>query len=175
MKKFKLEDYLMTLDNNLNVANLDSIDSVHDAFNKFKEVFKNTVNKFAPLKKPSREKKLSKKRWLSRELLNLIKQKNKLFKQLHKKFDKDIFENNKKQRNALNRKIMSAKETYYKDLIVDNTSNFSTLWKIINELANLKKTKNTFPSEIVTDNDVIDDPQKICEAFNVHFATTGEK
>ena len=50
---------------------------------------------------------------------------------------------------------MSAKEAYYKDLIDDNTSNFSTLW-IVGELANLKKTKNTFPSEIVTDNDVID-------------------
>ena len=70
---------------------------------------------------------------------------------------------------------MSARETYYKDLIDDNTSNFSTLWEIIGELANLKKTKNTFPSEIVTDNDVIDDPQKFCEVFNVHFATIGEK
>ena len=70
---------------------------------------------------------------------------------------------------------MSAKETYYKDLIDDNTSNFSTLWKIIGELANLKKTKNIFPSEIVTDNDVIDNSQKICEAFNVYFATIGEK
>ena len=104
-------------------------------------LFQNTVNKFAPLKKASRrEKKLSKKPWLSRELLNLIKQKNKLFKQLHKKFDKDIFENYKKQRNSFNQKIMSAKEKYYKDLIDDNTSNFSTLWKIIGELANLKKT-----------------------------------
>ena len=57
MKKFKLEDYLMTLGNNLNAANLDSIDSVHDAFDKFEEVFKNTVNKFAPLKKASRREK----------------------------------------------------------------------------------------------------------------------
>ena len=38
MKKFKLEDYLMTLGNNLNAANLDSIDSVHDAFDKFEVV-----------------------------------------------------------------------------------------------------------------------------------------
>ena len=81
MKNFKLEDYLRTLGNNLNAANLDSIDSVHDAFDKFEEVFQNMVNKFAPLKKASRrEKKLSKKPWLSHELLNLIKQKNKLFK-----------------------------------------------------------------------------------------------
>ena len=45
----------------------------------------------------------------------------------------------------------------------------------MSELANLKKTKNTFPSEIATDNDVLDDPQKFCEAFNVHFATIWEK
>ena len=57
MKKFKLKDYLMTLGNNLNAANLDSTDSVHDAFDKFEEVFKNTVNKFAPLKKASRREK----------------------------------------------------------------------------------------------------------------------
>ena len=57
MKKFKLEDYSMTLDNNLNATNLDSIDSVHDAFDKFEEVFKNSVNKFAPLKKALRREK----------------------------------------------------------------------------------------------------------------------
>ena len=137
-------------------------------------MLQNTVNKFAPLKKASRrEKKLNQKPWLSRELLNLIKQKNKLFKQLQKKFDN--FENYKKQRNALNRKIMTAKETYYKDMIDDSTGNFSTLWKIIGKLANLKKNKITFPSETVTDNDVINNPQKICEAFNVRFVTIGEK
>ena len=72
-----------------------------------------------------------------RELLNKIKTKNKLFKQLHKKFDKDNFEKYKKQRNALNREIKSAKETYYKDLIDDSYGNSSSLWKILGELANL--------------------------------------
>ena len=48
------------------------------------------------------------------------------------------------------------------------------LRKIIGELANLKKNKKTFPNQIVTDKEVIDDPQKICEAFNIHFATVGE-
>ena len=94
---------------------------IHDAFDKFEEVFQNTINKFAPLKNASRkEKKLSQKLWLSRELLKSIKQKDKLFKQLHKKFDKDVFENYKKQGNALNQTIKSAKETYYKDLIDDD-------------------------------------------------------
>ena len=78
-----------------------------------------------------KRKKFSQKPWVSRKLLNLIKQKNKLFIQLHKKLDEDIFQKYKKQRNALNREIKSAKEFYYKDLIDDSKGNFSTLWKII--------------------------------------------
>ena len=38
-----------------------------------------------------------------------------------------------------------------------------------------KKTKKSFPNEIVIDDEVIDDPQKICDVFNIHFATIGKK
>ena len=83
MKNFDLEEYLRTLNIELYAANLDSIDLVHGAFDKFKEVLQNTASKFAPLKKAlRREKKISQKLWLIRELLNKIKPKNKLFKQL---------------------------------------------------------------------------------------------
>ena len=140
MKNFNLEKNLSAFENDLTAANLDSIESAHDAFDKFEEVLYIVVNKFTPLKKASRnEKKLSQKPWLSRELLNLIKQKNKLFKQFHKKFDEDIFQKYKNQRNVLNREIKRAKENYYKKLIDDSKGNSSTLWKIIGELANLKK------------------------------------
>ena len=140
IKNFELEEYLRTLSIELYAANLDSINSVHDAFDKFEEVLQNTANKFAPLKKASRrEKKISQKPWLTRKLLNKIKTKNKLFKQLHRKCDKDNFEKYKKQRNALNCEIKSAKETYYKDLIDDSNRNSNSLWKILGELANLKK------------------------------------
>ena len=157
MKKFNLEKFLRALESDLTAANLNSIDSAQDAFDKFEEVLHIVVNKFAPLKKASRkEKKLSQKPWLSCELLNLIKQKNQLFKQLHMKFDEEIFQKCKKQRNALNREIKRAKENYYKDLIDDSKGNSSTLWKFIGELANLKKNKKTFPNQIVTDKEVID-------------------
>ena len=145
MNNFNLEKFLRALENDLTAANLNSIESAQVAFDKFEEVLQIVVNKFAPLKKASRkEKKLSQKPWLSRELLNLIKQKNKLFKELHKKFDGDIFQKYKKQRNALNREIKRAKENYYKDLICDSKGNSSTLWKIIGELADLKKIKRHF-------------------------------
>ena len=77
MKNFDLEEFLRTLNIKLYAANLNSIDSVHDAFDKFEEVLQNTANKFAPLKKASiREKKISQKPWLTCELLNKIKTKN---------------------------------------------------------------------------------------------------
>ena len=59
-------------------------------------------------------------------------------------------------------------------MIDDSKDNSSTLCKIIGKLANFKKKKKTFTDQIVTDKEVIDDPQKICEAFNIHFATVGE-
>ena len=48
------------------------------------------------------------------------KKNNKLFKQLHKKFDKDIFEIYKKQSNDLNREINRAKNNYHK-VLIDNS------------------------------------------------------
>ena len=95
------------------------------------------VDKFAPLKNASRkEKKLNLKPWLSRELLNLIKQKNNFFKQLHKKFDANVFEKYKKRRNTLNQEIKRDREKYYKNLIDHSSGNSNMLWKIIGELVN---------------------------------------
>ena len=52
-----------------------------------------------------------------------------------------------------------------KDLIDDSKGNLCSLWKILGDLANF------FPNKIVTDDEAINDPQKILEAFNIHFAT----
>ena len=78
---------------------ISKVGSVRDAFHKFEKALQNTVNEFTPFKKASRrEKKISQTPLLTCELLNKIKTKSKLFKQLHKKFDKDNFEKYKKQR-----------------------------------------------------------------------------
>ena len=94
MKNFNLEKFLRALENDLTAANLNSIESAHDAFDKFEEVLHIIENKFAPLKKASRKKKLSQKPWLSREQLNLIKQKtnclNNFTRNLMKTFSKNI-------------------------------------------------------------------------------------
>ena len=57
MKNFDLKEYLRTLSIELYAANLDSIDSIHDAFDQFEEVLQNTANKFHLWKKLREEKK----------------------------------------------------------------------------------------------------------------------
>ena len=57
MKNFNLEKFSRALENDLTAANLNSIDSAQDAFDKFEEVLHIVVNKFAPLKKASRKEK----------------------------------------------------------------------------------------------------------------------
>ena len=65
---------------------------------------------------------------------------------LKKNLITDIFEKyKKKQRNTLNREIKRAKKNYYKVLIDDSKGSSSSQWKIIGELANLKKIKRHFP------------------------------
>ena len=53
MKNFNLGKFLRALENDLTAANLDSIETAHDAFDKFEEVLHIVVNKFASLKKAS--------------------------------------------------------------------------------------------------------------------------
>ena len=60
IKNFDLEEYLRTLNIELYAANLDSIDSVQDAFDKFEKVLQNIANKFAPLKKSFEKRKKDK-------------------------------------------------------------------------------------------------------------------
>ena len=59
MKNFHLDKILREGENDLTDANLDSIKSTHDAFDKFKEVLHIVVNKFATLKKAFRKEKSS--------------------------------------------------------------------------------------------------------------------
>ena len=57
MKNFSLEKFLRALENDLTAANLNSIKSAEDVFDKFEELLLIVVNKFAPLKKASRKEK----------------------------------------------------------------------------------------------------------------------
>ena len=52
--------------------------------------------------------------------------------------------NYNRYRNVLNRVIKSAKESYYRESFYQNKNDQEKLWKVINELAFIKKKKKLF-------------------------------
>ena len=57
----------------------------------------------------------------------------------------------KSYRNALNRAIENAKQMHYRDLLKDDQGNCDKIWKIVNELANIKTKSRTDPNELMTE------------------------
>ena len=80
--------------------------------------------------------------------------------------------NYKKYRNVLNRVIKSAEESYYWDSFPQNKNDLEKLWKVSNELAFIKK--KVIPSELISDDKIVQDPQSICEIMNNFFANVGK-
>ena len=73
-----------------------------------------------------------------------------------------------------NRVIKSAQESYYRDSFYQNQNDQEKLWKVIDELAFIKKKKTVIPSELISDDEIVQDPQSICEIINSFFVNVGK-
>ena len=177
MKNFKAEHFIEDLNQTLN-ASLSSFDStIHNQFEQFINSFTSVINKHAPLKLATRkERKLKTKPWLSSSLLCSIKTKHKLYKSICKTYDETKYKNYKTYRNVLNRTIEKAKQKYYNELIIENKSNSAKIWKIVNELVNLKPSQQVDINQLNTKTgEVITNPATISENLNAYFANIGKK
>ena len=139
MKNLKAEHSIEDLNQTLN-ASLSSFDfTIHNQFEQFNNSFTSVVNKHAPRKLATRkERKLKTKLWLSSSLLCSIKTKHKMYKSICKIYEETKYKNYKTYRNVLNRTIEKAKQKYYNELIIENKNDNGKIWKIVNELVNLK-------------------------------------
>ena len=175
MKNFKAEHFIEDLNQTLN-ASLSSFDStIHNQFEQFINSFTSVVNKHAPRKLATRkERKLKTKPWLSSSLLCSIKTKHKMYKSICKTYDETKYK--KTYRNVLNRTIEKAKQKYYNELIIESKSNSSKIWKIMNELVNLKPSQQFDINQLHTKTgEVITNPAAISENLNAYFANIGKK
>ena len=63
----------------------------------------------------------------------------------------------------------STKESYYRDSFYQNKNDQEKLWKVINELASIKKKKKVIPLEVISGNEIVHNPQSFCEIMNIFF------
>ena len=65
---------------------------------------------------------------------------------------------------------------HYRDLSKENQGNCDKIWKIVNELANIKTKSRTDPNELITkDGKILASSDEIAEGLNEHFANIGPK
>lgn len=175
-KKFNQEEFLRHLeiafrDFSQTTTELNDVDLLYDKFNK---IFSSTVDSQAPLRKLSqRQSKLYQKPWLTRGILNSIKNKTQLHKS-HYLFG-DILMRNfyKSYCNILKKCIQKSKEKYYHETFNNLKNNTKKIWKTINEIVNIKSKISSSPNLIKVNGVNITNPKEIANHFNTFFRNVG--
>ena len=146
-------------------------------FETFIAIVKTEIYKLAPVTKSSRRKsKLALKPWISKGVWISIKKKQKLYKKTHPNGSPlDIFIY-KKYSNCLMRVKKAAKRMHYIKQFEKCKYNQLKPWKIIRELVYTSKPKkNDSFASLNVNNQEIDDPYTISEAFNEFFCSVADK
>lgn len=174
-KSFDINIFLEDLSQQINSLDISESNNINVLLESFIEKFTKTVNRHAPLRKTSRrETRLKLNPWLFPGLLKCIKQKNNMFKSLHKTCDRNLSDKYKKYRNTLNRAIFRAKQNYFNSVFINNKRNPDKIWNAIFDLTNLKRHKTSIPSKLNTASGIIDDQHKIADIFNSYFINVGK-
>ena len=110
--------------------------------------------------------------WLSNELKNMIKQKNRLYKK-NKQYPtyQREFEY-KKFRNSLSKRIHKAEKMYYKNLIEEHKGNVKKFWQITKFILNRNKC-TPLQTKFKYNDDIISDGDLVVEHFNNFFVNIG--
>ena len=135
------------------------------------------VNKYALHKLATRkERKLKTKPWIFSILFCSIKTEHKMYKSICKTYEETKYKNYRTYRNVVNQTIEKAKRKYCNELIIENKSDSGKIWKIVNELVNLRPSQQVDINQFNTKTgEVITNSAAISENLNAYFANIGKK
>ena len=175
-KNFEVEKFLDNLTEGMELLGDIKEECIDNYTEKFIDIFHETLNIHAPLRKQSRkETKLKNKPWLSKGILISIQQKNLLYKRALKLYDSSQWAQYKVYRNKLTHIKEYAKRLYIKNLVNENKHDTSSLWKILNKIIHLKNVKkNNIPNKMyASKSESAQGPQAISNLFNKYFIEIG--
>lgn len=147
-------------DKNIFIEKLSSLDwselylhrQVNAAWNIFKQKFINILNEVAPFKDIRIKGRTEP--WITPEILELIRERDKYFSKYNKKGNPIHYGNYCKLRNKTQREIKKAKEMYFENKIEENKNNPKNLWQQMKNLGYSNKPKESSKIVIEVDGDV---------------------
>ena len=152
-----------------------SLENIDDQFSDFYIKLEGCVDRHAPIKKLNhKEVKLAQKPWISKELNKMINIKNKLFYRKKRQPNNNVVrELYNKFRNRVNRELKKSKVEYYSQYFEDNNNNSKKLWEGIKSIINMKNSKLSNINQLKINDEILDNPKEIVEAFNDFFVNVG--
>ena len=131
-----------------------------------------------PLKKRThKEIKQQYKPWITKDILNSIRTREKLYTKFIKAKDKgkdikdDYHKKYKELRNEILKTCRKSKKGYFCNYFISNVNNVKNVWKGIKSLINIKSCSKSQPTSLLVKNELICDPKVVAETFNNYFST----
>ena len=113
--------------------------------------------------------------WISKEFLNSIRIREKLYKKFVKAKDKDVKEDYHKKYKQIRNKILSEcreiKKLYFQNYFTENANNIKNMWKGIKSIINTSNYSKGQPSSLLVNKELISDPKLVAETFNNYFSS----
>ena len=146
------------------------------SFNNFYSAISTIIDKYIPMRKRSRKEiKHQSKPWITKEILNSIKSREKNYKKFIKAKDEQIKEEFHIRYKELRNKVLNmcrvSKKAYFQKKILTNIDNVKNIWNGIKLLININNNSKTQPTSILVKNELISDPKKVADEFNTYFST----
>ena len=111
--------------------------------------------------------------WITDELLNLMNERDKLYKKMCQKADEISESKFKILKNKINNKIKVLKNNHFKNRWEQTGSDTKKQWRFINHFFSNKNTK-TCIDRLECENSIISNPVDIVNALNRHFSQVGK-
>ena len=153
---------------------------VNEMFYKFYDKLNEILDRHAPLRKLSK-KELSflERPWISKEIKNLMYERDKYYKKLCKEKDNERKSSIRKTYKVLSNQVVfltnQAKRKYYESFFENNKSNISQMWKGIKSLITLNSKNNYKPTTLKSNGILQTNPTVLANAFNEFFGPTLSK
>ena len=157
--------------NNQDWSEILNSQNVKEANAKYLKIYKEAYEACFPVKRV----KLgynNKKPWLKQNILEAIKIKNKMHKNLLDTGDPYLGILYRRFRNRVNKMVMHAERDHYRDLIAENKDNMKKTWQILKEIIN-KNKKTSISSRFMVNNQIIINKQDIADGFNSFYVNVG--
>ena len=133
-----------------------------------------------PLKKlSSKQFKQRFKPWITNEVLNKIKEKNKVLNKLVKSKNpirtKELSSQFKTLKNEISYLTRTGKKNYYQRYFTEHKDNIKKVWKGIKEIVNIKSKNYDYPTCLQEGNSTVTDPTAIANSFNDYFTSVADQ